>query len=92
MIVTTSVSQLRSNISSYLDQVSRGTSLLVRDEKRKKVIAKISQFSQFNSDTYQKALKKASGSFTSENHPEWTTQADVSTWLTNSRQTSDRIL
>lgn len=92
MTITVSVTDLRNNISDYLDRVAKGTRLLVRDEKKKKTIAQITQTHIFNKDSYEKALRKAAGIFTAKNHPEWRTEKDVRNWLIKSRLSSDRKL
>ena len=90
MTLTVSVSELRNNISGYLDKVAKGNRVLIRDEKRNRTIAQITQTSVFDKDAYEKALKKASGIFTAQNHPEWATKKKVTEWLTKSRLKDER--
>ena len=90
MSITVSVSQLRNNISDYLEKAKQGTRVLVRDDKKDKMIAQITQTRTFNKDTYEKALRKSAGIFTSENHPEWRTKVEVSKWLEKSRLADER--
>ncbi len=90
MTVTVSISDLRNNIAQYLEQVTKGTRVLVRDEKRDKIIAQISQNSSFDPLAYEKALRKAAGIFTTDNHPEWKSKEDVVNWLTKTRLANDR--
>lgn len=90
MSVTVSISDLRNNIAQYLEQVTKGTRVLIRDKKRDKVIAQISQNSSFDPVAYEKAFKKAAGIFTPNNHPEWKSKEDVVNWLTKTRLASDR--
>ena len=90
MILTVSVSQLRNNISDYLDRVSKGTRVIVRDEKKGKTIAQITQAPSFDKDAFGKALKDTAGIFTAERHPEWRTKRDVINWLRKTRKNSNR--
>lgn len=90
MTLTVSVSELRNNISDYLDKVVKGNRVLIRDEKKNKTIAQITQTSVFDKDAYGKALSKASGIFTAQNHPEWATKKKVIDWVTKTRLQSER--
>ena len=90
MTLTVSVSELRNNISDYLDKVLKGNRVLIRDEKRNKTIAQITQTSDFDKDAYEKALSKASGVFTAKNHPEWATKKKVIDWVANNRIKNQR--
>lgn len=90
MTLTVSVSELRNNISQYLDRVVKGTRVLIRDEKRNMTIAQIIQTSLFDKDMYEKALRKAAGIFSVENHPEWSTQSKIVNWVTKSRTRDQR--
>lgn len=90
MTLTVSVSDLRNNISNYLEKVMKGTRVAVRDEKRGITIAEIIQTSTFDKDTYEKTLRKAAGIFSAENHPEWSTQRNVSNWVTKNRLSDER--
>jgi antitoxin (DNA-binding transcriptional repressor) of toxin-antitoxin stability system len=90
MIVTVSISDLRNNIAQYLEQVTKGTRVFVRDEKRDKIIAQISRNASFDSAAYEKALRKAAGIFTADNHPEWKSKEDIVNWLNKTRLANDR--
>lgn len=90
MTLTVSISELRSNISDYLERVAKGTTLLVRDDKKGKTVAQITQTPSFDKDAYEKALRKAAGVFTAENHPEWRTKKDVINWVRKNRLANDR--
>ena len=90
MSVIVSISDLRNNIAQYLEQVTKGTRVLVRDEKRNKIIAQISQNSSFDSVAYEKVLRKAAGIFTADNHPEWGSKENVVNWLRKTRLANDR--
>ena len=90
MTLTVSVSELRNNISGYLDKVVKGSRVLIRDEKRNMPIAQITQASAFDKTMYEKVLRKASGVFTAKNHPEWATKKKVVDWVIKSRLTADR--
>jgi antitoxin (DNA-binding transcriptional repressor) of toxin-antitoxin stability system len=90
MTLTVSVSDLRNNISNYLEKVMKGTRVLVRDEKRDITIAEIVHTSSFDKVTYEKALQKAAGIFSEENHPEWKTKEDITDWVSKSRLSDQR--
>ncbi|MDO8658838.1 MAG: hypothetical protein Q7K55_08915 [Candidatus Levybacteria bacterium] len=90
MTLTVSVSELRTNISAYLEKAIKGNRVLIRDEKKDITIAQITKTSFFDKDMYEKVLRKASGIFTKENHPEWSTPSKVSTWLTKTRLSDER--
>ncbi len=91
MTLTVSVSDLRNNISLYLDRVMKGTRVIVRDEKKDVAIAQITQTFSFDKNMYEKVLQKAAGIFTSENHPEWSTKSNITDWVTKSRLSDDRL-
>jgi antitoxin (DNA-binding transcriptional repressor) of toxin-antitoxin stability system len=90
MAVSVSVSNLRKNISAYLEKVMNGTRVIVRDEKRDIAIAEIIHTSSFDKATYEKALRKAVGVFSEKNHPEWKTEQGVTDWVSKSRLSDDR--
>ena len=90
MILTVSISDLRNNISSYLEKVMKGTRVFVRDEKRGINIAEIVNTATFDKETYEKALRKAAGIFSTDNHPEWKTQDNVVDWVNKNRLSNDR--
>lgn len=68
----------------------KGTKVLVRDEKRGITIAEIVRTATFDKDIYEKTLRKAAGVFSTSNHPEWKTQDNVITWVTNTRLSDGR--
>ena len=90
MTLTVSVSELRNNISGYLDKVMKGSRVLIRDEKRNIPIAQITQTSSFDKIMYENVLRKTGGIFTAKNHPEWATKKKVIDWVTKSRLQSER--
>ena len=90
MTLTVSVSELRNNISQYLEKAMKGNRVLIRDEKKDITIAQITKTSFFDKDMYERVLRKASGIFTKENHPEWNTKANVTNWLTKTRLSDER--
>lgn len=90
MTLTVSVSDLRNNISSYLEKVMKGTRVLIRDEKKGITIAEITHTSSFDKDTYEKMLRKVAGIFSKESHPEWSTQETVSNWVIKNRLSDER--
>lgn len=90
MFITVSVSDLRNNISSYLDKVIKGARVIIRDDKRGVNIAEIIQTSVFDKNTYEKVLRKAAGTFSSQNHPEWENEQKIVKWVRNSRLSDER--
>jgi hypothetical protein len=90
MTLTVSVSELRTNFSTYLERVAKGARVLIRDEKKNVTVAQITQAFCFDKDMYEKTLRKAAGVLTKENHPEWNTSAKVSAWLTKNRIADER--
>lgn len=91
MTLTVSVSDLRNNISNYLEKVIKGARVVVRDEKRGITIAEIIHTSTFDKDTYEKTLRKVAGIFSAGNHPEWCTRKNVGNWLTKNRLSDERV-
>lgn len=90
MTLTVSVSEFRNNISSYLAKVNAGNPLLIKDDKKKTMLAQVSKVSSFDKDSFKQVLLKSAGVFTAENHPEWTTKKDVINWLEKERLASER--
>lgn len=90
MTLTVSVSELRNNISLYLERVVKGTRVLIRDEKREVTIAQITQTHSFDKNIYEKVLRRAEGLFTQTNHPEWKTKSNVINWVRKNRLSDER--
>lgn len=90
MAVTVSVSELRNNISKYLERAMKGTRVFIRDEKRGVTIAQITKTPVFDKDAYEQSLQKVAGIFTAANHPEWKTKKDITNWLTKNRLANER--
>ncbi len=90
MTLTVSVSEFRNNISDYLDKVAHGSRVLIRDEKKDKLVAEVVAKKEFNPVAFQQSLHKAAGVFTAKNHPEWRTKKDVISWLEKERKAADR--
>lgn len=90
MTVTVSVSDLRNNISLYLERVMKGARVIIRDEKKDIAIAQITQTFSFDKKMYEKALQKAAGIFSSDNHPEWSTKSKIIDWVTRNRLSDER--
>lgn len=91
MTITVSVSELRNNISEYLDRAMGGDKVLIRDEKRNLAVAQMSQAPTFDSDRYGKILQKVAGTLTAANHPEWKTIKSTNDWLTRTRLSDERV-
>lgn len=90
MIINVSISQFRQNLADYIAKVSAGHTVILENEKKDQQIIQLVGKKKFNPDTFGRALKDASGVFTTENHPEWQTKEDVVKWVEKSRQVSDR--
>jgi len=90
MTLTVSISEFRNNMSEYLNKVSRGNQVLIRDDKKDISIAQINPVQSFDPEAFEKALDRAAGVFTAENHPEWATKKDVVSWLRKTRKNFDR--
>lgn len=90
MTHTVSISELRGNLAQYLEMVTNGANLLVRDEKKDQLVAELVGKKEFNPQAFEKALDRAAGVFTAENHPEWRTKRDVINWVRKQRIASDR--
>jgi len=90
MTVIVSISLFRQNIANYLEQVSKGITIILQDEKKDKKVAQLIKIRNFNPESFEKALEGASGVFTDKNHPEWKTKEKVINWLEKERESSDR--
>lgn len=90
MTITASVTQLRDNMAWYMDSVSKGTSVLVKDEKRGVELARITSTKRHNKVAYENTLRKVAGVFSDERHREWKTKEDVIDWVNKSRRDSER--
>lgn len=90
MTLTVSISDLRNNISDYLEKVMKGTRVFVRDEKRGITVAELIQTSTFDKVSYEKILRKAAGVFSEDNHPEWKSKSDIINWVTKNRISDER--
>lgn len=91
MVVTVSISELRNNISAYLEKVAKGDRLVIRDEKKDTTIAQITHTSSFDKDVYERTLRKAAGILSTENHPEWKNKSKITSWVKKNRSSDDRI-
>ena len=89
-MLTVSIGDFRNNISQYLGKVRSGNRVLIKDIKRNLTIAQVTGVHVFDKDSYQKTIKKASGVFSSQKHPEWKDRRAISSWLSKSRLTDDR--
>lgn len=92
MDVTVSVSQFRSNVSSYLGKVSQGVRIAIRDDKRKVILAHVTGGSSFDAQAYGVALLRAGGILTGEQHPEWKSLPALRRWIENTRHTDERTM
>ena len=90
MTLTVSVSELRNNLAQYLERVTNGANLLVRDQKKDVTIAQVTPIHTFDPVAFEKALRKAAGVFTAEKHPEWATKKKVIAWLRKTRLANER--
>lgn len=90
MTITVSVSDFRQNMSSYLARVSRGTKVIIKDDKKDTNLAEVIPTKNWDPVAYERTLRKVAGTFTAKNHPEWRTKRDVIRWVEKSRKQSDR--
>jgi len=90
MTLTVSITELRNNISSYLDKVKEGDQVLIKDNKRRVTVAQITKVHSFDRDSFLKTMERVAGVFSAENHPEWATKEKVIKWLRKTRQTNQR--
>lgn len=90
MTTTVSISQFRNNISDYLNQVTKGDQIIIRDEKKDAPIAQLTKTKTFDKYAFERSLRKAAGVFTAKNHPEWKTKKDVIKWTQENRLKNQR--
>ena len=90
MNLIVSVGEFREKISDYLDKVSRGNTVIIRDHKKGQEVAQVTARYSWDAKAYRNALKNAAGIFTAERHPEWRTLKDVESWLRETRRNADR--
>lgn len=90
MTLAVSVSELRNNMSGYLERVMKGTRILIRDQKRNVTIAQITQAHLFDKSMYEKMLRKAAGILSGVNHPEWSTKSKIIDWIAKGRRVDER--
>ena len=90
MIIKKSVSDIRKNLASYLEKVSAGATLYVKDEKRGIEIAQITSVKTFNKNMYKDVLSKSAGVFDDTKHPEWSSLKNVIGWVNKNRISAER--
>ena len=90
MTIIVSVSQFRQNIAEYIEKVKQGNTVILQDKKKDQRLAELVAKRDFDPQAFGRALSKASGIFTAENHPEWKTKQDVMRWIEKGRLASDR--
>ncbi|KKU90888.1 MAG: hypothetical protein UY21_C0015G0003 [Microgenomates group bacterium GW2011_GWA1_48_10] len=91
MTWTVSISDLRNNLSDYIDKVKAGDDLVVKDEKKDEEVAVVrAAKKKFNPVAYRAMLDRVSGTISAKNHPEWATIAKTEKWLRKIRKASDR--
>lgn len=90
MVITVSISELRNNISLYIERAAKGAQVFIRDEKKNKTVAQIIGTFSFDKVAFEQSLRKAAGVITSENHPEWKTKTQVIKWVNKNRLKNQR--
>lgn len=90
MTITVSVGDFRNNLSRYLDDIARGATVVVKDQKKKLEVAQVKNQHRFDPVAYEAALRAAAGVFTAKNHPEWATRAKVVQWVQTMRKANER--
>ena len=93
MNITVSISEFRDNISDYLNKVSRGVTIVIKDEKKGQEIAKVTATQKWDPVAYRLMLKRmAENPISAKDHPEWATRKKVEKWLRQTRKNFDRDL
>lgn len=90
MTLTVSVGEFRRRLSDYLAKASRGDTIIIKDEKKDNELAQLTGRRQFDPVAYGQALRRAAGTFTAKNHPEWATKAKIVSWLRKTRLANER--
>ena len=90
MTIIVSLNQFRQNMADYIAKAKEGHEIILEDEKKGQQIAELKGKKQFSPATFEKALKAATGIFTAENHPEWTTKENIVKWVEQGRAATDR--
>ena len=90
MTIIVSISQFRQNIAEYIEKVKQGNTVILQDKKKDQRLVELVAKRDFDPQAFGRALAKASGVFTAENHPEWKTKQDVVSWVERERLVSDR--
>lgn len=90
MIINVSISQFRQNLAEFIAKVAAGHIVILENGKKDRQIIQLVGKKKFNPDTFENALKEASGIFTAETHPEWQTEEDVIKWVEEGRLSTDR--
>ncbi|OGC49983.1 hypothetical protein A2716_02935 [candidate division WWE3 bacterium RIFCSPHIGHO2_01_FULL_40_23] len=85
-----SISKFRDNISEYLNEVSKGNKVIIKDEKRNIEIAEVISNKRFDKKSYEAVLRRTAGVLTSKSHPEWSTKNKVKDWIRKVRGESGR--
>lgn len=90
MTITVSISEFRQNISNYIAKVRAGDTIVLKDGKKGEEVAEVVGKKKWDPEAFRKALRRAAGVFTAENHPEWRTKRDVIRWVERSRKAAER--
>lgn len=93
MTWTVSIGDFRSNLSDYLLKVQLGHTVVLKDEKREKMVARLVPEKKFDQKKYHQDYVKMLGSLkgiSAKNHPEWATRESVEKWLRESRLADER--
>lgn len=90
MTLTVSVGEFRRRLSDYLAKAAQGDTIVIKDKKKDDIIAELKGRRQFDPVAYGQALRRAAGTFTAKNHPEWATEKKVENWLRKTRLQGER--
>lgn len=90
MTIVVSINQFRQNMADYIAKAREGHIVILKDEKKDQQLVEIVSKKAFNPETFGRALNAAAGIFTTDNHPEWKNEKDITGWVEDSRQSSDR--
>ena len=59
MTLTVSISEFRNNMSEYLNKVSRGNQVLIRDDKKDISIAQINPVQSFDPEAFEQSKRRS---------------------------------
>lgn len=86
-----SISDFRQDMSYYIGLVSRGDTVVLKDNKKNEEILQMTKTHKWDPVAYRAMLKKISANpISAKDHPEWATLTKVNKWLGETRKNSNR--